>query len=170
LAIKTIYHFLLLTGGSATALDSIDGNSLLDNDRAFTLVGGILYVHELDATSGAAESSPAVIAPDTNPGTKRWLLQATGYMDSGLGFADLTPSPGFSLTGGTTPAVLIVPLNATLPGQDTGTAAPVAGTWTLGWIRWNTTPTLGENMGWVCTTAGTPGVWASFGFISANPE
>jgi hypothetical protein len=168
MAIKTIYHFLLLTGGSATALDSIDGNSLLDKDRAFTIVSGVLYVHELNANSGAAESSPGVITPDTNAGNKRWILQGAGYMDSGLGFADL--GTGFQLSGGTTPKTLSVTLSATLPGQDTGTAAPVAGTWTRGWIRWNTTPTLGENMGWVCTTAGTPGVWASFGFISANPE
>ena len=167
MAIQTIYHKQGLIGGAATALDSIDGNSLLDNDRAFTLVGGILYVHELDATSGAAESSPAVIAPDTNPGTKRWILQATGYMDSGLGFADLTPSSGFSLTGGTTPAVLIVPLNATLPGQDTGTAAPTTGTWPRGWIRWNTAPVAGGNVGWICTATGTPGTWKEWGVINA---
>ena len=52
-------------------------------------------------------------------------------------------------------------------GQDTGTAAPVAGTWTLGWIRWNTNPVAGENAGWICTAAGTPGTWKTFGSISA---
>ena len=76
MAIKTIYHFTALTGGAATALDSVDGNSLLDLDRAFTLVSGTAYIHQLDAASGAAESSPDVIAPDTNPGTKRWILQS----------------------------------------------------------------------------------------------
>lgn len=55
-------------------------------------------------------------------------------------------------------------------GQDTAAAAPVAGAWTRGWIRWNTAPELGGNVGWICTTAGAPGTWASFGLISANPE
>jgi len=64
-----------LTGGTATDLDFIDGDELSNDDFAFTLVGSLLYVHKLDATSGAAESSPDVIAPDTNPGNKRWLLQ-----------------------------------------------------------------------------------------------
>ena len=52
---------------------------------------------------------------------------------------------------------------------DRGTAPPTTGEWLRGQIRWNTAPELGGNMGWVCTTAGTPGVWAEFGFISANP-
>jgi hypothetical protein len=53
------------------------------------------------------------------------------------------------------------------PGnQDSGAAAPVAGAWTLGWIRWNSNPVAGENIGWVCTVAGTPGTWKAFGTIS----
>ena len=74
---QTIYQDKTsLTGGSATALDGIDGNSLVDGDRAYVLIPGTLtfYVYRLNATSGAAESSPNVIAPDTNPGNKRWIL------------------------------------------------------------------------------------------------
>jgi hypothetical protein len=51
---------------------------------------------------------------------------------------------------------------------DTGTAVPTTGTWPRGWIRWHSEPELGGFLGWVCTTAGTPGTWAEFGFISAN--
>ena len=75
MSIKTIYHFTNLTGGTATALDSVDGNSLLDKDRAFVLYNSVAYIYELDDDSGAAENSPHVIAPDTNPGNKRWILQ-----------------------------------------------------------------------------------------------
>lgn len=77
MAIQTIYDDKTsLTGGSATALDGIDGNSLLDGDRAYVLIPGTLtfYVYRLNATSAAAESSPDIIAPDTNPGDKRWIL------------------------------------------------------------------------------------------------
>jgi parallel beta-helix repeat protein len=38
-------------------------------------------------------------------------------------------------------------------------AAPVAGTWALGDRVWNTAPSAGGVLMWVCTTAGTPGTW-----------
>ena len=64
-----------LTGGEATKLDSIDGTGLVDNDVAFVNVTNVQYIYRLDADSGAAESSPNIIAPDTNAGDKRWILQ-----------------------------------------------------------------------------------------------
>lgn len=51
------------------------------------------------------------------------------------------------------------------------TAAPVAGTWVVGDVILNSTPTRGGFAGWVCTTGGTPGTWAPFGRtlgVSAN--
>ena len=50
-------------------------------------------------------------------------------------------------------------------GQDIGAAAPTTGTWVRGYIRWNSEPVSGENIGWVCVTAGTPGTWFPFGLI-----
>jgi parallel beta-helix repeat protein len=38
-------------------------------------------------------------------------------------------------------------------------AAPVAGTWARGDRVWNTAPSAGGVLMWVCTTAGTPGTW-----------
>jgi hypothetical protein len=49
--------------------------------------------------------------------------------------------------------------------QYSGTAAPTTGTYTVGNIVWNTTPTAGGKVGWICVTAGTPGTWKSFGAI-----
>lgn len=46
-------------------------------------------------------------------------------------------------------------------------AAPTTGTWRVGDIVYNDTPTAGGFIGWVCTTAGTPGTWKTFGAISA---
>jgi hypothetical protein len=51
--------------------------------------------------------------------------------------------------------------------QEFGSAAPASGTYSVGDIVWNTTPTAGGTMGWVCTTAGTPGTWKTFGSIAA---
>ena len=48
-----------------------------------------------------------------------------------------------------------------------GSAAPTAGTWDLGDVVWNTAPTAGGKVGWVCTTAGSPGTWKQFGDINS---
>lgn len=46
-------------------------------------------------------------------------------------------------------------------------AAPTTGTWDVGDIVWNTSPAPSGNIGWVCTTVGTPGTWKTFGAIAA---
>lgn len=61
-------------GGTAGCLDAIDGASLADGDYALICKSGMFYYYYVDATSGAAESSPNVIAPNTNAGTIRWIL------------------------------------------------------------------------------------------------
>jgi len=74
-----IYGAIALTGGGTGALDGIDGDSLNDQDAAIVFTGTSTYMYTLDETSGESESSPEVIAPDSNPGTKRWkLLYARG--------------------------------------------------------------------------------------------
>ena len=47
-----------------------------------------------------------------------------------------------------------------------GSAAPVSGDYLQGDIIWNTAPTSGGFVGWVCTAAGSPGTWKTFGAIS----
>jgi len=42
---------------------------------------------------------------------------------------------------------------------------PVAGNFSIGDIIWNSNPRAGGNVGWVCTRAGSPGVWNRFGDI-----
>lgn len=46
-------------------------------------------------------------------------------------------------------------------------AAPTSGRWYVGDKVYNTAPTAGGTIGWVCTTAGTPGTWKTFGAITA---
>lgn len=62
-----------LTGGGEGALDAIDGRNVSDGDRA-VVIADLVYFYILDADSGLSESSPNVIAPDTNPENKRWVL------------------------------------------------------------------------------------------------
>lgn len=51
--------------------------------------------------------------------------------------------------------------NVTVPGS----AAPTVGTWAVGDKVYNTAPAAGGKLGWVCTTAGSPGTWKAFGAI-----
>lgn len=48
----------------------------------------------------------------------------------------------------------------------TGTAAPASGTYVQGDIVYNESPASAGFIGWVCTVAGTPGTWKTFGLIS----
>jgi len=73
----TVYKKTALTGGTAADLDGINGTGLVDSDMAFVTVAGVLYTYILDDDLGGAESSPNIIAPDTNPGNKRWVLQGS---------------------------------------------------------------------------------------------
>jgi len=45
-------------------------------------------------------------------------------------------------------------------------AAPTTETWRRGDIVYNTAPSSGGYVGWVCTAAGTPGTWKAFGLIT----
>ena len=46
------------------------------------------------------------------------------------------------------------------------TVIPTAGTYEQGEVIYNDNPISGGNIGWVCTVAGTPGTWKTFGVIS----
>lgn len=75
---NNFYGAIALTGGGSGALDAIDGDVLSDGDGAIVLdaTDNTFHMYTLDASSGAAESDPGVIAPDSNPGNKRWIILA----------------------------------------------------------------------------------------------
>ena len=47
----------------------------------------------------------------------------------------------------------------------TGASAPEQGNYNVGDICWNTNPMIGGNVGWICLSAGQPGMWSKFGTI-----
>lgn len=47
-----------------------------------------------------------------------------------------------------------------------GSAAPTAGSWKVGDVVMHTAPAAAGSIGWVCTAAGTPGTWKTFGAIA----
>lgn len=68
-----------LTGGASGALDEIDGSTISEGDVCIVIIENEYSIYRLDADSGAAESSPDIISPDTNAGTKRWILTTPAY-------------------------------------------------------------------------------------------
>ncbi|MFB5606351.1 MAG: hypothetical protein ACE5R7_08700, partial [Nitrosarchaeum sp.] len=86
----SFYPATAINGGGAGALDKIDGAGLANADVAIVVLenngtyGNALLVYVLDADSAAAESSPSVISPDTNAGTKRWELAGTVQTSTSL--------------------------------------------------------------------------------------
>lgn len=87
-----------LTGGGTGALDSYDGNLFDDGSIAKVGTNGVVYLYRLNASSGAAESSPDVISPDTNAGTKRWILQASYAESFRLAGGNIETVTSFSLS------------------------------------------------------------------------
>ncbi|MEW6351615.1 MAG: hypothetical protein AB1646_21410 [Thermodesulfobacteriota bacterium] len=68
-----------LTGGGPGALDALDVGERADGACVMVVEGSNparVYFYRLDGNSSAPEDSPYVIVPDTNPGTKRWVLAA----------------------------------------------------------------------------------------------
>ena len=72
-----IYRFTALTGSDETCLDNLDGAVLNNGDIAIVTVSGVIYFYVLEHDNSSAESSPGIIQPNRNYGTKRWVLQST---------------------------------------------------------------------------------------------
>jgi len=50
--------------------------------------------------------------------------------------------------------------------ESQGAAAPVDGSWSVGDRVYDTSPSGGGTLGWVCVASGTPGTWKTFGSIT----
>ena len=69
-----IYFKNYLSGGSANALDGIDGDLLAFNDCSITVTSaGDTYFHTV-ITSAGADDGLYRIDPDVNPGNKQWQI------------------------------------------------------------------------------------------------
>lgn len=69
---------------------------------------------------------------------------------------------------GPTTAMPVTPVTqGRVRGVYSGDAAPTTGTYVIGDIVYDESPTAGGTLGWVCTAGGTPGTWKTFGAISA---
>lgn len=91
---KNFFPAVGLTGGTTDDLDGIPVAEVGDGDKSFTYDTSELFFHNLNATSGVAESSPDTIAPDdVGGGDQRWeiiqkvRINATGASSFTIGSA-----------------------------------------------------------------------------------
>jgi hypothetical protein len=116
---KTIYERTAISGGGS-ALDGIDGSILLDGDAAVILINGAALFYVLDDDSASGELLPEIVAPDANPGNKRWIRQNTsGEIDSCI-FATLSAANAAAAAAG---KLLVISTNWTLVANTTLTAS-----------------------------------------------
>ena len=117
-----VYKKTGLTGGTAADLDSVDGDDLSGGEIAFVIYDGSAYTFELDESSGADENSPFVIAPDANPGNKRWLLKNV----FGQNQVNLLKNTGFGVWSNSDTNKGLGTMNYDA-GDENGQAIPTAG-------------------------------------------
>lgn len=82
------YPATKLTGNVTGSLDKLDGDTLSGGDVAIVVVEedevhpNGTYYFVLDAANSSDTSPPHLIAPATNPGTKRWTRLPTALFDA----------------------------------------------------------------------------------------
>lgn len=86
-----------------------------------------------------------------------------GYL---LDIASSTATKGYAYYAVSSGAINPAPFALGGNYVNYGSAAPTTGTWGRGDIIFNTLPSAGGTVGFVCTSGGTPGTWKTFGTIA----
>lgn len=113
--------------------------------------------------------SPVIAFNYAEGGTNTFVL--AGLNGVAIGNVSLGPAVGdLSMTSGMPTPTLIgntfTGASAALaPSILYAAAAPATGTWKQGDVVYNTNPLPGSSVGWICTAAGSPGTWKTFGAI-----
>lgn len=156
--------FNSLTGGvtasSASYFKSIDNGSYT------TYLKCIGEMYEVTGcTSDGGTETQVTTATHTILDGERVLVQGVGGVTSaqvnGLWIVKDRTSTTIDLTGSTFGGTYTASTGRVLRlrGEAYVSAAPTSGTWALGDIAWNKSPSTEAPLYWVCTTAGTPGTW-----------
>lgn len=128
--------------------------------RLFNLLAGVWYrlYHVIEDASIPA-GSYYVLYPSTAEGATIQVSQAQI-----LSYPTKTAAAAQGITN-----VLSGAYNPKIGAVHFGrkdSAIPTTGTWVVGDVVYNSAPASAGFIGWVCTVAGTPGTWRTFGLIS----
>jgi hypothetical protein len=102
---------------------------------------------------------------NTNLTTKAWQIDSADIKHMDLGHS---PSVDFTSGGTADPTTPVYGHGRRqLYGTQDPASASMTDTFNDGDICWKSNPSAGGTVGWVCTTAGTPGTWKAFGTIAS---
>ncbi|MBP3887759.1 MAG: right-handed parallel beta-helix repeat-containing protein [Cellulosilyticum sp.] len=90
---------------------------------------------------------------------------ASSFSIREISATSITCCEGNSIDGATLPSPIIAK-GETL-ARYTNSSEPSTGSHIKGEIVYNSNPSAGGNIGWVCVTSGSPGTWKAFGSIEA---
>jgi hypothetical protein len=150
----------------------IRDNQFVDDDPSGTMKYGIY-----DATAAGSTALRAVDNELRTPSASVPMFQNAGGGGSFLlsFLSDRPPlMPGHAVAVGSTitesstgrvRSQIEAPAGTAWRSRAYGPEAPRAGTWMAGDVVYNTNPSSGGNVGWICISGGTPGVFKSFGAI-----
>jgi hypothetical protein len=152
-------------GGGTIGQLYIKDNSIFDCTVSDLSTGGI-GIYFLDSSTSASvidylQISNNHISSEANSVYLNNPTIGLYYYDSTNVFQTLDANPYLENS------VVVTSRLGTIATISYATTIPVAGTWRRGDIVYNSTPSAGGTIGWVCTTAGTPGTWKTFGAIAA---
>lgn len=180
--------FIRATGTSVTNLVVI-GNTVdycryfLQKASSTTLTGAVFYGnkstecfdHEFSLSAGTVSSLSIQNHTSVKSVTSRALL-ASFATTSNVDIVNCTFNKTTGLSNNVRMDTAFGNVNAGALVQDQvysegyvrgyRSSAPASGTYILNDIFYNTAPASAGFIGWVCTVAGTPGTWKTFGLIS----
>ena len=136
------------------------GSTYQASQKPFKLKAGIWYrLYHVIENSAIVAGSYYVLYPTTAEGPTIQVSQAQI-----LSYATKTAAAVQGINN-----VLAGAYNPKIGAVHFGRQAssiPTTGTWVVGDVVYNSAPASAGYIGWVCTVAGTPGTWKTFGLIS----
>jgi hypothetical protein len=137
-------------GNNFLGIFALGSSEILSGFNKF--IGGIIYT----LTLGAASYHNRLVGIDIPVAFTDNNYQAMSY--PGTNSYTNVMGPGAIFLPNTMESLTGSPYRVTFDN-----AAPTTGTWNIGSIVFNGSPTTGQPIGWMCTVAGTPGTWKAMG-------
>ena len=132
----------------------------------FVGAGQVTFVPTAGSGAGSGMVQSEANNSSSYPGLAFVLAGSKDYDGNDIGGADTTRVPAGSVLFPAGFFAKELGGNKIIKHRH-ASAAPASGTWQSGDIVYNSAPSGGEFVGWICTTSGTPGTWKGFGLIEA---